>query len=88
MKLNESEAEDVDASYKKTRRTSLPKIKFEESKHYDQDLSNVKYDYRGVQSSRVIESNKMSESAEHMDDEIEFKNDPDLVRKQSNTVIE
>lgn len=47
MKLNESEA-DFDQSYKKTRRTSLPKIKFEESKQHDDDLTNVQYDYRGV----------------------------------------
>ena len=63
MKLNESEADEVDASYKKTtRRTSLPKIKFEESKQHDRDdLSNLQYNYRGAQSSRVTENNMMSE---------------------------
>lgn len=46
MKLNESETSESIATYKKTRRTSLPKLQFEESKEHENDLtSNMQYDY-------------------------------------------
>lgn len=88
IRLNESESSEFGPqSFKKTRRTSLPKNQFEESKQYDNDLTNVKYDYRGAESSRVTQNNQMSECNDQLDT-LEFINDDDSMRKQSNTVIE